>query len=211
MPSRSFPGSRSLQATEKPPLSVPMNNKSPNIEWLTVHPGKTFEQLLRMDLTPEQRKAYDKMREDCAFYKFAAELAAERFKNRRSSILGKLAAEDLKLYVNKGLLTIIQGDAARLITQAVSQGDEAFFKAFGRAVTGKKFNTFGLDNYNKAIARLIYDGNTESGRRKLKKDFPQMEANFRVYRERLLDALPPKYQYLDHRKKQRKQNTHTPR
>jgi len=32
----------------------------------------------------------------------------------------------------------------------------------------------GLDKYNMAIARLIYDGNTESGQKKLKKEFPDI-------------------------------------
>jgi hypothetical protein len=54
-----------------------------------------------------------------------------------------------------------------------------------------------------AILRLIYDGNSDSGRKKLKKEFPQMEGNFREYRKRLLTALPPEYQLLDHRKKKR--------
>jgi hypothetical protein len=159
--------------------------------------------LLRRDLTPEQKKEYEAAHDQYAFFKFVTMLTAERFKNRRSSIMGKLAAEDLMLTVNRGLKTIITGDAARLICQAVSQRDQAFFKAFSKASTGGKFNTAGLDKYNMAIARLIYDGNTESGRRKLKKEFPHMEGNFREYRKRLLDALPPEYQFLDDRKKQR--------
>jgi len=180
-----------------------VKNKSPNIELLPVHPGKTFHQLIRMDLTPAERKDYDAALDQIAFYKFVAALARERFKKRRSAILGKMTAEDLKLQVNRGLETIITGDAARLICQAVSQGDEAFFKALGRTVSGKKLGSVGLDNYNLAILRLIYDGNTDSGRKKLKKEFPQMEGNFREYRKRLLAALPPEYQFLDHRKKKR--------
>jgi hypothetical protein len=182
-----------------------MSNKSQNIQMLPVHPGKTFHQLVRMDLTPAERKDYDEALDQIAFYTFVAALSGERFKKRRSAILGKMAADDLMLKVNRGLLTIIDGDAAGLICQAVSQRDEAFFKAFCKTLTGQKFNPGGWDNYNLAIARLIYDGNTESGRKKLKKDFPHIEANFRVYRERLLNALSPKYQFLDHRKKQRRQ------
>jgi hypothetical protein len=166
-----------------------------------------------MDLTPQGREDYDMMLDTRAFYNFvaalsakrSAALSAKRSKKQRSAILGKIAAEDLMLVVNRGLQTIIAGDAAELICQAVIERDEAFFKAFGRALTGKKFNSVGLDKYNIAIARLIYDGNTESGRRKLKKEFPHMEPCFREYRKRLLDMLPPEYQYLDHRKKQRKE------
>jgi hypothetical protein len=149
-----------------------------------------------MDLTPAERKDYDEVLDQRAFYKFVAVVIGEKYKKRRSAILGKIAAEDLKLQVNRGLKTIITGDAAGLICQAVSQGDEAFFKALGRALTGKKFNSVGLDNYNLAILRLIYDGNTDSGRKKLEKDFPQMKGNFREYRKRLLSALPPEYQFL---------------
>ena len=82
------------------------------------------------------------------------------------------------LKVNRGLLTIIDGDAAGLICQAVSQRDEAFFKAFCKTLTGQKFNPGGWDNYNLAIARLIYDGNTESGRKKLKKRLPAHGSQF---------------------------------
>jgi hypothetical protein len=82
-----------------------------------------------MDLTPAERKDYDAALDQIAFYKFVAALAGERFKKRRSAILGKITAEDLKLQVNRGLETIITGDAARLICQAVSQGDEAFFQS----------------------------------------------------------------------------------
>jgi hypothetical protein len=184
-----------------------MSNKSQNIEMLPVHPGKTFDELIRNDpnLTPEQKKDHEAAREAHPFLKFVAALIAKRFKKQRSAILGKIAAEDLMLVVNLGLRTIITGDAAELICNAVSQRDEAFFKAFCRALTGKKFNSVGLDKYNTAIARLIYDGNPECGRKKLKKDFPHMEPCFREYRKRLLDMLPPEYQYLDHRKKQRKE------
>jgi hypothetical protein len=151
------------------------------------------------------KAANEAAREAHAFFNFVAALSAKRFKKQRSAILGKITAEDLMLVVNRGPPTIIGSDAAELICQAVSQRDEAFFKALGRALTGKKFNSVGLDKYNTAIARLIYDGNTESGRRKLKKEFPEMEPCFREYRKRLLDMLPPEYQYLDHRGKQRKE------
>lgn len=171
---------------------------------LPVHPGKTFHQLVRMDLTPAEREDYDDALDQTAFNKFVAVMIGEKNKKRRSAILGKLTAEDLKLKVNRGLKTIITGDAARLICQAVSQRDEAFFKALGRAVSGKKLGSVGLDNYNLAILRLIYDGNTDSGRKKLEKDFPDMKGNFREYRKRSLDALPPEYQFL--KRPSRRQN-----
>jgi hypothetical protein len=176
-----------------------------NVRWLLVRPGKTTpRQLRRRNLTDEQFQADEKMREDCAFYKFVAALSGERFKKRRSDIQGKIAAEDLMLKVSRGLRTIIDGDAAALICQAVSQRDQAFFKAFCKTLAGQKFNHGGLDNYNLAILRLIYDGDTKSGREKLNKDFPLMVDNFREYRKRWLDMLPAKYRLLDHRKKQRK-------
>jgi hypothetical protein len=155
-----------------------------------------------MDLTSAERKDYDEALDQIEFSKFVTALTGERFKKRRPAILGKLAAEDLMLKVNRGLKIIITGDAAWLICQAVSEGDEAFFKALTRTAVGKECNPGGLDKYNTVIARLIYDGNTRRPE-KIKKDFPQMEPNFRVYRERLLDALPPEYQFLDHRKKKR--------
>jgi hypothetical protein len=110
-----------------------------NVRWLLVRFGKTTPaQLRRRNLTDEQYEADEEARDASAFFKFIEALSAVKFKKRRSSILGMLVAEDLKRAVNLGLKEIIQGDAARLITQAVSQGDEAFFKALGRTLAGKK-------------------------------------------------------------------------
>ena len=73
-----------------------MRNKSQNIEWLPVHPGKTFEQLIRDDLTPEQREAYDEALEASAFYHFAVKATQGKFKKIGSSMVVDIIAQDLK-------------------------------------------------------------------------------------------------------------------
>jgi hypothetical protein len=119
-------------------LCPTMKNKSPNIEWLAVHPGKTFEQLLRDDLTPEERKDYEASRDATVFFCKAVEFGREKFKKRRSSQMAKLVARFWKLAAADPRKPRLDADASRLIHQAIEELDERFFKAFGRALSSKK-------------------------------------------------------------------------
>jgi len=145
---------------------------------------REMERLLREDLTPEARKDHEAAREAFECFKFTVEMIGGRHKKRRSSIAAKLAAQDFKA-------------AADVIHQAALDGDAAFFKSLGRALSGKKSNTVGIEQ-DIAIARLLWRdwriSDKDLAVELESKGFPGGHDRLRQRIKHLRDALSPEWQ-----------------
>ena len=127
-----------------------MKNKSPNIELLPVHPGKTLDELIRNDpnLTPEQKKDHEAACEAHAFFKFAVKATQGKF-TKSASMLADIAAKDLKQRAERVRQAGVDGDAPcfqglGIIEKAAKIGDVGFFKSLGRALSKNNDQGLGL-------------------------------------------------------------------
>ena len=183
-----------------------MSNKSQNIQMLPVHPGKTLEQLIRDDLTPEQREDDEKAREARAFFKFAVKATQGKFKKSGSSMLVDIAAKDLKQRAERVRQAGVDGDAPcfqglGIIEKAAAMGDVGFFKSLGRALSKNNDQAWGWDNLGLAMLKLMWQNpaiSDQDAERELKKqNFPQATAeNFNKTYNRVRAELPPELQHL---------------
>jgi hypothetical protein len=183
-----------------------VKNKSPNIELLPVHPGKTFHQLVRMDLTPEEREDYDKALEAKAFFKFAVKVTQGKFsKKSRSSMLVDVAAQDLKqraAYLSqKGVDGKTHPAFQHLdtIEKAAAIGDVGFFRSLGRALEKKNSGAWGWDDLGMAMLKLMWEkpgiSDKDAKRELIKQGFGCATAeNFDKFYNRVRASLPPELQ-----------------
>ena len=185
-----------------------MNNKSQNIEILPVHPGKTFDELIRNDpnLTPEQKKAHEAVCEGRAFLKFAVMATQGKFKKSGSSMLVDTAAKDLKRIAKIVRQAGVDGDAPCFqglgtIEKAAAMGDVDFFKSLGRALSKNNDQAWGWDNLGLAMLKLMWQEpgiSDKDAEEELKKQgFGQATAeNFNKTYNRVRASLPPEWQHL---------------
>jgi hypothetical protein len=182
-----------------------MSNKSQKIELLPVHPGKTLKQLIRDDLTPEERKDYDKSLEAHAFFKFAVKATQRKFKKSGSSMLVDLAAQDLKqkaAYLRRAGVDGKTHPAFQhldTIEKAAAIGDIGFFKSLGRALEKKNSVAWGWDDLGMAMLKLMWEkpgiSDKDAKRELIKQGFGCATAeNFDKFYNRVRASLPPELQ-----------------
>jgi hypothetical protein len=184
-----------------------VKNKSPNIELLPVHPGKTLDELIRNDpnLTPEQKRDHEAACEAHAFFKFAEIATREKFKKSGSSMLVDVAAQDLKHKADCLRRAGVDGDAPcfqhlDIIEKAATTGDVGFFKSLGRALSKENSGAWGWSNLGLAMLKLMWQNpaiSDKAAERELKKqNFSRATAeNFNKFYNRVRASLPPEWQH----------------